>query len=504
MKYILALDQGTTSSRAIVFNEDTTIHSMAQEELTQIYPRPGWIEHDPHEIWSSQIRVASNALKLGGLSGKDIAAIGVANQRETTVVWDRSTGEPIYNAIVWQDRRTAEQCDQISARGLGPLIKTKTGLVIDPYFSATKLQWILQNIEGSRRSAEAGQLAFGNVDSWLLWNLTGGNLHATDVTNASRTMLANIHTGYWDPELLEIFDVPSSMLPEIGASSHMFGHTRVDLLGASIPIGGLAGDQQAALLGQACTRPGMVKTTYGTGCFVLMYTGESAVASRSDLLTTVACQTNENLTYALEGSIFSGGATVQWLRDGLGLIESSAEVEKLALQAPDSGGLYLVPAFAGLGAPHWDPYARGLMIGLTGGTGKAHLARAVLDSIAHQSVDVVEAMVGDSAIGITEMRVDGGAAANNLLMQTQSDLLGIPVVRPCIAETTALGAAYLAGLSVGYWESPEKAMGLWQRDRDFTPQMEPAKVQIARRDWLRALDKAKGWARPTGGPLASA
>ena len=483
-----------------MFNKDATIHSMAQEELTQIYPMPGWIEHDPYEIWSSQLRVARNALELGGLSGRDIAAIGIANQRETTIVWDRSTGEPIYNAIVWQDRRTAEQCDQISAQGLGHLIKTKTGLVVDPYFSATKLQWILENIEGSRSSAEAGQLAFGNVDSWLLWNLTGGHIHATDVTNASRTMLANIHTGDWDPELLNIFDVPRSMMPEIRASSHVFGHTRADLLGASIPIGGMAGDQQAALLGQACTRQGMVKATYGTGCFVLMYTGESAVSSESNLLTTVACQINETMTYALEGSIFTAGATVQWLRDQLGLIESSAQVEMLALEVPDSGGVYIVPAFAGLGAPHWDPYARGLMIGLTGGTGKAHIARAVLDSIAHQTADVVEAMVRDSGIDITEIRVDGGAAANNLLIQTQSDFLGIPVVRPRITETTALGAAYLAGLSVGYWDSQEKVMALWQSGREFIPEMESAKVQTSRKDWLRALDRAKGWADPTGDP----
>ena len=491
MKFILALDQGTTSSRAIVFDRSGSIISMAQQEFRQIFPKPGWVEHDPQEIWASQANVATQALSKAGLAGTDLAAIGITNQRETTVVWDRTTGKPVYNAIVWQDRRTAAACDRLKAEGLEKMVRRKTGLVLDAYFSGTKLQWILRHVPGAKAKAKAGRLAFGTIDSWLVWNLTGGRQHITDPSNASRTMLFNIQTGEWDQELLDLFGIPRSLLPAVLSSSEVYGETT--LPGASVPIAGIAGDQQAALFGQACLRPGMVKNTYGTGCFMLMHTGTKAVVSRNQLLTTIAWRVRNRTEYALEGSVFVAGAVVQWLRDGLKIIGSSAEVEALAAQVPDSGGVYLVPAFAGLGAPHWDPYARGLIIGLTRGTTRAHIARAALEGIAYQVADILQAMESDAGIRLRELRVDGGASANKLLLQFQADLLGVPVVRPRISETTALGVAYLAGLAVGFWRDPSEILQQWQEDQRFRPGTKPAERRHLMQGWSKALGRAKRW-----------
>ncbi|HAV63987.1 MAG TPA: glycerol kinase [Verrucomicrobiales bacterium] len=491
MKYILALDQGTTSSRAILFNRQGTIIASAQREFRQIFSRPGWVEHDAREIWATQLSVASQAVQKAGLTGGDLAAIGITNQRETVVVWDRDTGKPIHNAIVWQDRRTASACDRLKARKLAPMIRKKTGLIIDAYFSASKLQWILKNVSQAAKQAKAGRLAFGTIDSWLVWNLTGGRRHITDVSNAARTMLFNIHTEEWDAELLKLFGVPRSMLPEVCSSSEAYGETT--LLGASVPIAGIAGDQQAALFGQACTRSGLVKNTYGTGCFMVMHTGNRPIVSKNNLLTTIAWRIGNRTEYALEGSIFIAGAVVQWLRDGLGIIQSSGEVESLAAQEPDSGGVYLVPAFAGLGAPHWDQYARGLLIGLTRGTNRSHLARAALEGIAYQVADVVHAMERDAKVRLKELRVDGGACANNLLMQFQADLLGVPVVRPRVAETTALGAAYLAGLAVGYWKDKQEIADQWQVDYRFQPATKARQRKQLMHGWGRALQRAGKW-----------
>ncbi|HEU4996974.1 MAG TPA: glycerol kinase GlpK [Gemmatimonadaceae bacterium] len=491
MKYILALDQGTTSSRAILFDHAGSIVAVAQKEFRQIFPKPGWVEHDPGDIWSTQAGVAAEVLARANVSARDIAAIGITNQRETTVVWDRSTSQPICNAIVWQDRRTAAICDRLRAKKLDRVIRKKTGLVVDAYFSGTKVQWILDNVKGARAKAKAGELAFGTVDSWLVWNLTGGRVHVTDATNASRTMLFDIRKGDWDDELLGIFKVPRSMLPEVRSSSEVYGQTT--LLDTSIPIAGMAGDQQAALFGQACTKPGMAKNTYGTGCFMLMNTGTKPIASKNNLLTTVAWRIGSRTEYALEGSIFIAGAVVQWLRDGLELFKSAPEVEALAASVADTGGVYLVPAFAGLGAPHWDQYARGTIVGLTRGTTKAHLARAALQGIAHQTVDVIHAMEADAGIKLKELRVDGGASKNDLLMQMQADLLGVPVVRARIAETTALGAAYLAGLAVGFWKNEADIARQWQADRRFTPSMKVAERKRVAGAWDRALDRARSW-----------
>jgi glycerol kinase len=491
MKFLLALDQGTTSSRAIVFDHAGSVVSMAQQEFRQIYPQPGWVEHDAQEIWATQSTVASQALERARLDATDIAAIGITNQRETAVVWDRETGKPIANAIVWQDRRTAGACDRLRAHGLASTIRRKTGLVIDAYFSATKVQWLLQHVPGAKAKARAGRLAFGTVDSWLIWNLTGGRQHVTDPSNASRTMLFDIRKGEWDEELLKIFGVPRSMLPEVRSSSEVYGEC--NLFGAPIPIAGIAGDQQAALFGQVCTKPGMVKNTYGTGCFMLMQTGTKPIASRNNLLTTVAWKIGGTTEYALEGSIFIAGAVVQWLRDELGLIASSAEVEALASRVADNGGVYVVPAFAGLGAPHWDQYARGLIVGLTRGSNRSHIARAALEGIAYQVADVLHAMERDAKIRLKELRVDGGACANNLLMQFQADLLGVPVVRPTVSETTALGAAYLAGLAVGYWKSRAEIAEQWQTDRRFTPTMKPATRRALEEGWRNALTRSRGW-----------
>jgi glycerol kinase len=491
MKYILALDQGTTSSRAIVFDHAGAVAGIAQKEFPQIFPKPGWVEHNPDDIWSTQAGVAIEALAAAKLAPGDIAAIGITNQRETTVVWDRATGKPLCNAIVWQDRRTASMCDRLKKRGLEPLIRRKTGLVIDAYFSATKLQWILDHVTGARRRARDGRLAFGTVDSWLVWNLTGGRVHCTDVTNASRTMLFNIHTGRWDDELLEIFNVPLAVLPEVKSSSEVYGEAT--LFAPSIPIAGIAGDQQAALFGQSCTEPGMVKNTYGTGCFMLMNTGIKPIRSKNNLLTTIAWKIGNRTEYALEGSIFIAGAVVQWLRDGLGILRHSRDVEALAASVPDNGGLYLVPAFSGLGAPHWDPYARGLLAGITRGSTAGHLARAALEGIAFQVMDVLQAMEADAGIRLKELRVDGGACANNLLMQIQAGLLGVPVVRPAVSETTALGAACLAGLAVGFWKSQAQLARQWKADRRFKPAMKPALRRQLLHDWKRALDRAADW-----------
>jgi len=466
--------------------------SAAQREFRQIFPKPGWVEHDAEAIWQSQLDVARRALRRGRMSFKDIAAIGITNQRETVVVWDRATGKPIGNAIVWQDRRTVPACDQLKSRGLAPRIRRKTGLVVDAYFSATKLQWILDHVPGARRRAERGELAFGTIDSWLVWKLTEGRRHVTDVTNASRTMLFNIHTGEWDDELLRLFGVPRAVLAEVRTCSEVYGLTRK--LGGEIPIAGIAGDQQAALFGQVCTRPGIVKNTYGTGCFLLMPTGGRPVTSKNHLLTTIAWRLSNHTEYALEGSVFIAGAVVQWLRDGLGIIKSSAEVESVARQVPDNGGVYMVPAFAGLGAPHWDGYARGLLVGLTRGTTRSHIARAALEGIAYQTVDVLRAMQKDAGVRLRELRVDGGACLNDLLMQFQADLLGVPVVRPRVAETTALGAAYLAGLAVGYWKSRPELASHWAVDRRFKPTLKSAVREQLLKDWSRALARAKHWA----------
>ena len=491
MKHILALDQGTTSSRAIVFDHAGAIIATAQREFRQIFPKPGWVEHDANEIWASQSTVAVEALAKAGLTATDVAAIGITNQRETTVVWDRQTGQPIHHAIVWQDRRTAAACDRLKRAGKAAMIRRKTGLVIDAYFSGTKLAWILKHVPGAMARARAGELAFGTIDSWLVWNLTGGRVHVTDVSNASRTMLCNLATCDWDDDLLKLFGIPRAVLPAIRASSEVYGEC--NLWGGAIPIAGMAGDQQAALFGQACTQPGMVKNTYGTGCFMLMNTGTKPIVSKNNLLTTVAWRVGGRTEYALEGSIFIAGAVVQWLRDGLGLIKTSGEIESLAAQVPDNGGVVLVPAFAGLGAPHWDQYARGLVAGLTRGTTAAHLARAALEGIAYQVHDVLQAMQSDSGITLKELRVDGGACANNLLMQFQADMLGVPVVRPRVAETTALGAAYLAGLAVGYWKDPKEIAAQWQADRRFVPAMKPAQRKKLLSGWNKALTRAKRW-----------
>ncbi len=494
MSVILALDQGTTSSRAIVFDHAGAIRAVAQKEFTQIFPQPGWVEHDPEEIWATQAAVAGEALARAGSSARDVAAIGITNQRETTVVWDRATGRPLCNAIVWQDRRTAGACDALKARGLEARVTEKTGLVLDAYFSGTKLAWILDHVPGARRDAEAGRLAFGTVDSWLVWKLSGGSAHVTDVSNASRTLLYNIHTGAWDRELLEIFNVPAGVLPEVRASSGVVAETAGDLFAARIPIAGIAGDQQAALFGQRCIVPGMVKNTYGTGCFMLMHTGARPIHSRAKLLTTAACKTGAALEYALEGSVFIAGAVVQWLRDGLGIIKSTAEIEPLAASVADNGGVCFVPAFAGLGSPHWDPYARGTIVGLTRGTRAGHIARAALESIAYQTADVLAAMESDSGIKLKELRVDGGAARNDTLMQFQADVLGVSVVRPRIQETTALGAAYLAGLGVGYWRNEEELTAQWQSERVFEPKMGRGEAQALLAVWRKAVGRAKNWA----------
>ncbi len=493
MKYILALDQGTTGSRAILFDRKGTIRAIAQREFSQIFPRAGWVEHDPNEILASQIEVALQAMATAGIDAADVAAIGMTNQRETTVAWNRRTGQPVYNAIVWQDRRTAAFCEKLKAEGRESLFMRKTGLLLDPYFSGTKLRWILDHVAGARALAESGDLAFGTVDSWVIWNLSDGAIHATDASNASRTLLYDIHTGSWDDELLGILDIPRAVLPLVTASSGTLGETAAGRLGKRILIAGVAGDQQAALFGQCCFAPGMVKNTYGTGCFMLMNTGTQATPSRNRLLTTVAWQIGAQTTYAIEGSVFVAGAVIQWLRDGLGIIRSTAEVEPLAASVPGSNGVYLVPAFTGLGAPHWDPYARGTVLGLTRGVTAAHMARAALEGIAFQVNDVLGAMQEDSGIGLVELRVDGGAAVNNLLLQFQADLLGVPVVRPASTEATALGAAYLAGMAVGYWSDPSEISGLWKAGRVFEPARGRDEIGSLKAGWNRALQRAKGW-----------
>ncbi len=493
MPHILALDQGTTSSRAIVLDEAGSIRAVAQREFQQIFPRAGWVEHDPLEIWETQLAVAREALSQAGLGARDVAAIGITNQRETTVLWDRKTGQPIYNAIVWQDRRTAAECERLQRDGHLASFRKKTGLVLDPYFSGTKIAWLLENIPGARDAAVSGRLAFGTVDSWLIWNLTGGAVHATDVTNASRTLLFDIHQGTWDDELLAALDVPRPILPEVRSSSEVYAETVPGLLGGPIPIAGVAGDQQAALFGQACLRAGMAKCTYGTGCFLLMNTGRSPIRSKYELLTSPAWKLGGHTDYCLEGSVFVGGAAVQWLRDGLGIVRTSAEIESLAASVSDSGGMVLVPAFTGLGAPHWDPHARGALVGITRGTTAAHLARATLEGIAHQVADVLAAMEGDAGVAVSELRVDGGAAENDLLMQMQADLGGVPVARPTVRETTALGAAYLAGLAVGVWRSAEDLAAHWRVERVFEPEGRDRAAEM-RVLWSRAVERAKGWA----------
>ncbi|MFZ2341309.1 MAG: glycerol kinase GlpK [Bacteroidales bacterium] len=492
-KYILALDQGTTSSRAIVFNHSGRPVASAQKEFTQIYPKPGWVEHDPEEIWSTQAGVATEVIAKAGVKSADIAGIGITNQRETTVVWNRLTGKPVYNAIVWQDRRTAGYCDKLKAEGADSLILERTGLIVDAYFSATKIKWILDNVSGARELATRGELAFGTVDSWLVWNLTRGKLHITDVSNASRTMLFNIHTLEWDRELLRVFDIPESMLPVVKSSSEIYGST-VGQFPSEIPVAGIAGDQQAALFGQMCIEPGMVKNTYGTGCFMMMNIGNKPIASKSRLLTTVAWKIGNETRYAFEGSIFIAGAVVQWLRDSLGVITKSAEVEELAAKVSDSDGVYFVPAFAGLGAPYWNQHARGTIVGITRGSTAAHIARAALDSIAFQTLEVLQAMEKDSGIDIRELRVDGGATVNNNLMQFQADLLQASVIRPEITETTALGAAYLAGLATGYWRNIDELSKQWQIDRIFVPVMTPEKKESLVKGWKRAVKATEAWA----------
>lgn len=497
MPFLLALDQGTTSSRAIVFNENGHIVALEQREFEQFYPQPGWVEHDPAEIWNSQIEVAAAALSSADLRSTDVSALGITNQRETVVIWNRQTGEPIHRAIVWQDRRTADRCAELRAEGHEPLIREKTGLLLDPYFSGTKIAWLLDNVPDARRDAEAGLLAAGTVDSWLTYNLTGGELHITDASNASRTLLMDIRTGDWNDQLLEIFKVPQDVLPDIRFSSEVYGEVTRDLPLSGIPIAGIAGDQQAALFGQTCFNSGAAKNTYGTGCFMLMNTGTRPVASDHKLLSTVAWNLAGELEYALEGSVFTGGAVVSWLRDGLGIIKASSDIEALATSVPDSGDVYLVPAFVGLGAPHWDPYARGTMIGITGGITAAHIARAALDSIIFQVADLVSAMKTDSHIPLTELRVDGGASVNNYLLQRQADILQIPVLRPAVTESTALGAAYLAGLAVGVWPNIDTIAHKWTVDRRFEPQIpaDSAHAQVTR--WQQAVERAKQWAQPS-------
>lgn len=491
-KYILAFDAGTTSSRAIVFDHEGKICSVAQKEFTQIFPQSGWVEHDPHELWSSQAAVAAEAITKIGINGTNIAGIGITNQRETTIVWDKNTGEPVYNAIVWQDRRTSEYCDKLKNEGMIPYIKERTGLMIDAYFSATKIGWILDNVEGAREKAEKGDLIFGTVDTWIIWQLTRGEVHVTDVTNASRTMLFNINTLDWDEDLLKLFNIPRSMMPKVSTSSEVYGYTKTTIFASKVPISGIAGDQQAALFGQMCIDKGMVKNTYGTGCFILMNTGNEPVFSKNNLVTTIAWQIGEKATYALEGSIFVGGAIVQWLRDGLKVINSSAEIEQLAMQVPDSGDVYFVPALTGLGAPYWDQYARGTIVGISRGTTSAHIARAALEGIAYQTMDVINAMVLDAGVGLKELRVDGGAAKNNLLMQFQSNVLGKNVIRPQTTETTALGAAYLAGLAVGYWDSIEEIKKQWNIETSFNPDPK-IDMQLAKRKWASAIYRSQSW-----------
>ena len=486
-KYILALDQGTSSSRAIVFDRDGNVRSVAQKEFTQHFPKPGWVEHDPKEIWSSEASVIAEAITALGINGKDIAGIGITNQRETTIVWDAETGEPVYNAIVWQDRRTSAFCDQLKAQGLVDRIREKTGLIIDAYFSGTKIRWILDNVPGARARARAGKLRFGTVDSWLIWNLTRGEVHVTDVSNASRTMLFNINTLSWDEELLELLDVPASMMPSVRSSSEVYGHTKTTIFAHEVPIAGIAGDQQAALFGQMCTVPGSVKNTYGTGCFLLMNTGDKPILSKNNLLTTVAWKIGETVNYALEGSIFVGGSVVQWLRDGLGIIRSSSEVEALAASVPDNGGVYFVPALTGMGAPYWDQYAHGTICGLTRGTTAAHIARAALEGIAFQTMDIVAAMERDAGVKLSELKVDGGASRNNLMMQFQADILGASVIRPQVTETTALGACYLAGLAVGFWGSLDEVKRQWQAERIFLPS--DADTAPAKAGWADAIQR---------------
>ncbi|MFP8489462.1 glycerol kinase GlpK [Gracilimonas sp. Q87] len=494
-KFILALDQGTTSSRAMLFNKKGEIVSVAQKEFRQIYPKPGWVEHDAQEIWSSQAGVAAEAVASAGINGKALSGIGITNQRETTVVWDRESGKPIYNAIVWQDRRTSDYCDNLKEAGHADTIQDKTGLVIDSYFSGTKVKWILDNVEGAREKAEKGELAFGTIDSWLIWNFTQGELHITDVTNASRTMLFNINTMEWDNDLLDLMDIPENMMPEVRQSSEEYGRTKTTLFASKVPIAGIAGDQQAALFGQMCTEPGMVKNTYGTGCFMLMNVGDEPIKSQNNLLTTVAWKINGKTQYALEGSVFIGGAVVQWLRDEMSIIQESQDIEYFANKVEDSDGVYLVPAFAGLGAPHWKQHARGIMVGITRGTNRAHLARAAQDSIAYQVLDLLNAMRADAGIDVKELRVDGGATVNNTLMQFQSDLVeDVPVIRPVITETTALGAAYLAGLAVGFWDDIEEIRKMWQVDKKFEQKMDPAKVKEITKGWQRAVNAAITWA----------
>ena len=493
-KYILALDQGTTSSRAIVFNNKGDIIGTAQKEFKQIYPKAGWVEHDGNEIWSTQAGVAAEAITGAGLNGNNIAAIGITNQRETTLIWDRKTGKPVYNAIVWQDRRTSDYCDELKKdEKVSRMVREKTGLLLDSYFSGTKIKWILDNVAGVRERAERGELAFGTMDTWLIWNFTRGDVHVTDVTNASRTMIYNIHTLEWDKELLDLFNIPESLLPEVKSSSEVYGTTKTTIFASKVPIAGIAGDQQAALFGQRCIESGMVKNTYGTGCFMVMNTGEQPIESKNNLLTTIAWQVDGKVVYALEGSIFIAGAVVQWLRDELGLIRKSADVEKLASSVKDNDGVYLVPAFAGLGAPHWDQHARGTIVGLTRGSNAGHIARAAIEGIAYQALDVLNSMEADSGIDIKELRVDGGATANNLLMQFQADVLRAPVIRPKILETTALGAAYLAGLAVGYWKNHEEINEQWQEDQRFEPTMGADESTKLVDGWNRALKAAKAW-----------
>ena len=491
--FILALDQGTTSSRAIVFNRDGAILGVAQKEFTQLFPKAGWVEHDPQEIWASQIGVAVEALGRAQVRPKDVAAIGITNQRETTVVWNRETGAPIANAIVWQDRRTADYCEQLKAQGAGETIQAKTGLLIDAYFSGSKIRWLLDHVPGARAQADAGKLAFGTVDTWLTWKLSGHSCHITDVSNASRTMLFNIHTLEWDDDLLRIFGIPRSILPDVRSSSEVYAHVSPELGIERVPIAGIAGDQQAALFGQMCRQPGMSKNTYGTGCFLLQNIGTTPARSQQRLVTTVAWKIGRTTEYALEGSVFIGGAVVQWVRDGLGLIRTAADIEPLAASVPDNGGVYLVPAFAGLGAPHWDAYARGTIVGITRGTTGAHIARAALESIAYQVADLLDAVHADARIPLSELRVDGGAATNDTLMQFQADLLGAPVVRPAVTETTALGAAYLAGLAVGFWSSIDEITGQWKVDRRFEPTISRSAAAELRARWTDALQRAKGW-----------
>jgi glycerol kinase len=493
-KYILSFDQGTTSSRAIIFDRRGAVKAVAQKEFTQIFPKPGWVEHDGNEIWYTQLGVATEVILKAGLTVQNIAGIGITNQRETTVVWDRQTHQPVYNAIVWQDRRTSEYCNELKKTGHAETIQQKTGLVVDAYFSATKLKWILDNVEGARERAGKGQLCFGTIDSWLLFKLTNGKVHTTDVSNASRTMLFNIHTLQWDDDLLKLFDIPFSLLPAVKSSSEIYGHTEQILTANQIPVCGIAGDQQAALFGQMCVKPGMIKNTYGTGCFMLMNTGTKPVLSKNNLLTTIAWQINNETTYALEGGVFIGGAVVQWLRDGLGIIKTSAEVEKLAMSVDDNGGVYFVPAFAGLGAPYWNQFARGTMLGITRGTTSAHIARASIESIALQTMDVLHAMNADASLPVKELRVDGGATANDLLMQFQSDVMDCKVIRPRITETTALGAAYLAGLAIGFWKDTNEIEDYWEVERDFEPRMKDEERQAEIHQWKKAIKAAQAWA----------